>query len=263
MSLETQYLDLLNRCRYAPRRETRAGEARSLFGERLVCEDTADCFPILQTKEVHWPSVAKELLWFLSGDTNARTLAAQGVRIWNEWAAPDGSLGPVYGKQWRDFGGVDQIAELVESIETDPYGRRHLVSAWNPPEIPEMALPPCHLMAQFYVRGEYLDCQYYQRSADVFLGLPFNLASYALLLHLVANATGYLPGRLVATLGDVHLYENHDPQAAEQLKRPISLLKPALAIDAPVGTPPWGVRFEQLRLLGYSPAPKIRAAVNV
>lgn len=197
---------------------------RSVFGYQMRF-DLAQGFPLITTKRVHFKSVVGELLWFLSGSTNANELRDRyGVTIWNEWADEDGELGPVYGRQWRawgeDFrGGIDQIARVVDSIRADPDSRRHIVSAWNPNDLYDMALPPCHAMFQFHVSGGRLSCQLYQRSADLFLGLPFNIASYALLTHMVAQQTGYEPGEFVWTGGDCHIYDNHEAQVRTQLGR--------------------------------------------
>jgi thymidylate synthase len=196
---------------------------RSVFGRQMRF-DLRDSFPLITTKRVHFKSVALELLWFLRGDSNVRWLQERGVSIWNEWADDDGELGPVYGVQWRswptpDGGSIDQIAKVIESIRTNPDSRRHIVTAWNPAEVDNMALPPCHAMFQFYVADGKLSCQLYQRSADLFLGVPFNIASYALLTLMVAQQTGLEPGEFVWTGGDVHIYDNHVDQVREQLSR--------------------------------------------
>jgi thymidylate synthase len=196
---------------------------RSVFGRQMRF-DLRDSFPLITTKRVHFKSVALELLWFLRGDSNVRWLQERGVSIWNEWADDDGELGPVYGVQWRswptpDGGSIDQIAKVIESIRTNPDSRRHIVTAWNPAEVDNMALPPCHAMFQFYVADGKLSCQLYQRSADLFLGVPFNIASYALLTLMVAQQTGMEPGEFVWTGGDVHIYDNHVDQVREQLSR--------------------------------------------
>jgi thymidylate synthase len=268
-SADWQYLELLERtlCK-GERRQYRNGQRRSLFGAQMRF-DLSRGFPLLTTKRVHWKSVAIELIWFLRGETNIGFLKDNGVSIWDEWADENGELGPVYGKQWRSWpdyenphrSSIDQIANVVASIRNDPVGTRHIVSAWNPAEVDEMALPPCHTLFQFYVRaGRYLDCQLYQRSADVFLGVPFNIASYALLTHLVAHVTGYLPGSFVHTFGDYHLYENHVVAAHEQLRRlpkqlPLLSINPALtSLDA--------VAYSDLTLSGYDPSPAIRAEVS-
>ncbi|HTN64152.1 MAG TPA: thymidylate synthase, partial [Devosia sp.] len=196
---------------------------RSLFGYQMRF-DLGQGFPLLTTKKLHIKSIVYELLWFIRGETNVRWLQERGVKIWDAWADENGDLGPVYGSQWRSWptpngGHIDQIANVIESIRTKPDSRRHIVSAWNPAEVDEMALPPCHCLFQFYVANGKLSCQLYQRSADTFLGVPFNIASYALLTHMVAQVTGLGVGDFVHTFGDVHLYSNHFEQAREQLTR--------------------------------------------
>nr|WP_269440240.1 thymidylate synthase [Arthrobacter sp. zg-Y750] len=196
---------------------------RSVFGRQMRF-DLSESFPLITTKRVHFKSVALELLWFLRGDSNVRWLQERGVSIWDEWADDDGELGPVYGVQWRswptpDGGHIDQIAKLVEGIRKNPDSRRHIVTAWNPAEVENMALPPCHALFQFYVADGKLSCQLYQRSADTFLGVPFNIASYALLTMMVAQQTGLEPGEFVWSGGDVHIYDNHVEQVREQLSR--------------------------------------------
>jgi thymidylate synthase len=238
---------------------------RSLFGWQSRY-DLADGFPLLTTKRVHWKSVVHELLWFLRGSTNARDLNAHGVTIWDEWAGPDGELGPIYGRQWRswptaDGGAIDQLAQLVAELRNRPDSRRMIVSAWNVAQLPAMALPPCHTLFQFYVADGRLSCQLYQRSADVFLGVPFNIASYALLTGMLAQVTGLKPGEFVHTLGDAHLYLNHLAQAREQLSRePRSAPRVRLA---PEVTELDDFRAEHIELIGYEPHPPIRAAVAV
>jgi thymidylate synthase len=236
---------------------------------------TADSgFPLLTTKKVHFRSIAHELLWFLRGDTNARNLNAVGVTIWDEWADPEtGELGPVYGAQWRnwpdrDGGTIDQIAQLVTGLRDNPFSRRHMVTAWNPADVPDMALPPCHCLFQFEVapprdddERPVLSCQLYQRSADVFLGVPFNIAGYALLTCILARHLGYRPGWFVHTLGDAHLYMNHLDQATLQLTREHRTL-PRLVLPDRVPDP-LAVAFEDLGLIGYDPHPAIRAEVAV
>ncbi|MBM3561405.1 MAG: thymidylate synthase [Alphaproteobacteria bacterium] len=237
----------------------------SLFGGQLRFDLDAG-FPMLTTKRLHWPSIAHELLWFLSGDTNVRYLHEHGVTIWDEWADARGDLGPVYGHQWRswparDGGTIDQIAGLVDEIRRNPDSRRLVVSAWNVADLDRMALAPCHCLFQFYVARDRLSCHLYQRSADVFLGVPFNVASYALLTHLVAAATGLRPGEFVHSFGDVHLYVNHIPQARLQLTRePRPLPKLSLARRA---DSIFDYRFEDLALEGYDPHPLIKAQVAV
>ncbi|MGN6365616.1 thymidylate synthase [Asticcacaulis taihuensis] len=194
-----------------------------LFG-RQIRFDLSKGFPLLTTKKVHFKSIAVELLWFLRGDTNVKYLNDHGVTIWDEWADENGNLGPVYGKQWRSWAApdgrvIDQMKNLVENLKTNPYSRRHVISAWNPAEVDDMALPPCHCLFQFFVADGKLSCQLYQRSADIFLGVPFNIASYALLTHMVAQATGLEAGDFVHSFGDVHLYTNHMEQAKTQLER--------------------------------------------
>jgi len=247
-------------------REDRTGTGTwSIFGAQLRFP-LREGFPLVTTKKVHLKSIIHELLWFLRGETNVRSLQENGVRIWNEWAGPDGDLGRVYGAQWRswqrpDGQTVDQIAEVVQSIRTNPSGRRHLVLAWNPGEIDQMALPPCHAMFQFYVADGKLSCQLYQRSADIFLGVPFNIASYALLLLMMAQVCDLEPGDFVHTFGDVHLYANHREQAETQLAReprplPTMKLNPARReIDA--------FEYDDFTLEGYDPHPALRAPVAV
>lgn len=231
--------------------------------------DLREGFPLLTTKKLHLRSIIHELLWFLNGDTNIAYLKEHGVSIWDEWADERGDLGPVYGKQWRRWEGapgaapIDQIAAVVESIRTRPESRRHIVSAWNPADVPHMALPPCHTLFQFYVDTEAgeLSCQLYQRSADLFLGVPFNIASYALLTMMMAQVCGLKPGEFVHTFGDLHLYQNHLDQARLQLTRdprplPTMRLNPAVAaID--------GFRFCDFQLSGYDPHPAIKAPIAV
>ena len=261
------YLDLMRTVlARGVRKQDRTGTGTlSVFGHQLRF-DLAAGFPLLTTKRVHFKSVAHELLWFLRGETNIASLNAAGVTIWDEWADANGDLGPVYGAQWRswpdDAGGqVDQLAQVIAEIRRNPDSRRLLVSAWNVAQIPRMALPPCHVLFQFYVAQGRLSCQVYQRSADVFLGVPFNVASYALLTHLVAAMTGLAVGELVHTLGDTHLYLNHLEQARTQLERtpgPLPRLRVAAAperIEA--------FRYEDIELIGYDPQPAIRAPVAV
>ncbi len=275
---------------------------KSVFGYQMRF-DLREGFPLLTTKKVHWKSIVHELIWFIRGDTNLRYLVKNGVRIWNEWpfqyylqqnglaesfpkhspewkaemktfvqrviddadfAAKWGELGPVYGRQWRNFSGVDQLAGVIDSIKTNPDSRRHIVTAWNPVDIPEMAkagLPPCHTMFQFYVADGRLSCQLYQRSADTFLGVPFNIASYALLVHLVARECGLEVGDFVHTLGDAHLYSNHLEQTKEQLSRTPGKL-PTLRIrdDAP-GI--FDIGYDDIELIGYNPQPGIKAPIAV
>jgi thymidylate synthase len=238
---------------------------RSLFGYQLRF-DLADGFPLLTTKKLHIRSIIYELLWFLRGETNIGYLKEHGVRIWDEWADENGDLGPVYGSQWRSWpdgkgGTIDQIANVVQSIRTKPDSRRHIVAAWNPAEIEDMALPPCHCLFQFYVAEGKLSCQLYQRSADVFLGVPFNIASYALLTHMMAQVTGLAPGEFIHSFGDVHLYHNHFEQAREQLSRAPRPL-PTLKIN-PGRRDIFGFQFEDFEIVGYDPHPHIKAEVAV
>ena len=262
-----QYLDLLSQVRNAGlRKEDRTGTGTlSLFGAQMRF-DLSEGFPLMTTKKLHVKSIIHELLWFLQGSTNTRYLKEHGVTIWDEWADERGELGPVYGKQWRSWptasgGEVDQIKDLVEGIKENPDSRRHIVSAWNVGEIPDMALPPCHCLFQFYVGDGRLSCQLYQRSADIFLGVPFNIASYALLTHMVAQVTGLEPGEFVHTLGDVHLYLNHLEQADEQLTRQ-PRPRPRLEINPEV-TSLFDFVYDDFKIVGYDPHPAIRAAVSV
>ena len=248
-------------------REDRTGVgAYSVFGEQSRY-DLSETFPLVTTKKLHLRSIIHELLWFLKGETNVTYLRENQVTIWDEWADANGDLGPVYGAQWRGWQGspgaepVDQVARLIEGLKTNPYSRRHIVSAWNVARIDEMALPPCHCLFQFFVSGDRLSCQLYQRSADLFLGVPFNIASYALLTLMVAQVCGLKPGEFVHTFGDLHLYANHLEQARLQLTRepkalPVMRLNPAVtAID--------GFRFEDFTLEGYEPWPGIKAEIAV
>ena len=249
-------------------REDRTGTGTiGVFGAQARF-DLRESFPCLTTKKLHLRSIIHELLWFLKGETNIAYLKENGVTIWDEWADAEGNLGPVYGKQWRSWaapsgGTIDQIARVVHSIRTNPASRRHIVSAWNPADVEEMALPPCHALFQFYVNTttNELSCQLYQRSADLFLGVPFNIASYALLTLMMAQVCGLKPGEFVHTFGDLHLYQNHLNQAREQLTReprplPVMKLNPEVKeIDA--------FRFEDFELVGYDPHPAIKAPIAV
>lgn len=238
---------------------------RSVFGWQMRF-DLLDGFPVLTTKKLHLKSIIYELLWFLRGETNIAYLKEHGVSIWDEWADEHGDLGPVYGHQWRhwparDGGEIDQIRGVLETLKNNPDSRRHIVTAWNPADIERMALPPCHCLFQFYVAGGRLSCQLYQRSADIFLGVPFNIASYALLTVMLAQVCGYRPGEFVHTLGDAHLYSNHFKQAQLQLTRG-PRAKPTLWINPEVGDL-FAFRFEDFRLEGYDPHPHIPAPVAV
>lgn len=262
-----QYLDLLRRIRTSGTKKTdRTGTGTlSVFGHQMRF-DLADGFPLVTTKKLHVKSIIHELIWFLAGDTNVKYLQANGVRIWDEWADEDGDLGPVYGAQWRswmtpDGGVIDQISDAVETLKKNPDSRRIIVSAWNPADIPKMALAPCHCLFQFYVADGRLSCQLYQRSADVFLGVPFNIASYALLTMMMAQVTGLKPGEFVHTFGDAHLYLNHLEQADLQLSRTPRPL-PTLHINPDVASI-FDFKFEDFRLDGYDPHPHIAAPVAV
>jgi thymidylate synthase len=261
------YLNLLRLVReQGVKRQDRTGTGTlSLFGHQLRF-DLGQGFPLLTTKKLHVKSIIHELLWFLSGDTNIGYLKAHGVSIWDEWADEAGNLGPVYGAQWRswpapDGRSIDQIAEVERALKSDPYSRRHIVSAWNPSDLPNMALAPCHCLFQLYVAEGRLSCQLYQRSADVFLGVPFNIASYALLTMMMAQVTNLTPADFVHTFGDVHLYLNHIEQADEQLKREPHPL-PHMAIN-PFVRSIFDFTYEDFTLTGYRPHPAIKAPVAV
>ena len=248
------------------RKDDRTGTGTlSVFGHQMRF-DLAEGFPLVTTKQLHLRSIIHELLWFLTGDTNVRALQANGVSIWDEWADANGDLGPVYGHQWRswakpDGGSVDQIAWVLDEIRRNPDSRRLIVSAWNPADLDRMALAPCHCLFQFYVAEGRLSCQLYQRSADVFLGVPFNIASYALLTAMIAQVTGLTPGDFIHTLGDAHLYVNHLEQARLQLTRAQRPL-PRLVLN-PAVTSLFDFRFEDVAIEGYAPHPAIRAPVAV
>jgi thymidylate synthase len=264
---EQQYLDLLAEVLAggALKSDRTGTGTRSVFGRQMRFA-LGDSFPLLTTKKLHLKSIVYELLWFLRGDTNVRWLQEHGVSIWDEWADEKGELGPVYGYQWRhwrtpDGREIDQLRQVVEQIRARPDSRRHLVTAWNPADVDKMALPPCHALFQFYVAEGRLSCQMYQRSADLFLGVPFNIASYALLTRMIAQVTGLAPGEFVLTLGDAHLYLNHLEQAREQLSRaprafPRMLLDPAVK-DV------FAFRYEDFVLEGYDPHPAIKAPIAV
>lgn len=296
-----QYLKLLQKAYSSPPRPDRTGTGVSGFFGHQMRFNLAEGFPLVTTKLVHFRSIVHELLWFLSGDTNIKYLKDNGVSIWDEWADENGDLGPVYGKQWRSWPDVrvldntkpepqrgmgnlmnththvnptsedhdhcimvreiDQIERLIHGLKTNPYGRRHIVSAWNPAEVDDMALPPCHCLFQFHVHEGVLSCQLYQRSADVFLGVPFNIASYALLTHMVAHVCGYKVGDFIWTGGDCHLYDNHREQAFTQLGRtPMPL--PTLHLDFGVKDI-FDFKFHNIHLEGYSSWPALRAPVAV
>jgi thymidylate synthase len=264
---EQQYLDLLEELlERGARKSDRTGTGTlSVFGRQMRFP-LKDSFPLLTTKKLHLKSIIYELLWFLRGETNVRWLQEHGVTIWDEWADENGELGPVYGYQWRHWrtpqgGEIDQIARVIEGLRNKPESRRHIVSAWNPADVEHMALPPCHALFQFYVAGGRLSCQMYQRSADMFLGVPFNIASYALLTLMVAQVTDLDPGEFVLTLGDAHLYLNHLDQAREQLARaprpfPRMRLNPEVKDLA-------AFRYEDFTLEGYDPHPAIKAPIAV
>ena len=262
-----QYLELMRRVRTSGVKKTdRTGTGTlSVFGHQMRF-DLADGFPLVTTKKLHVKSIIHELIWFLAGDTNVAYLKEHGVGIWDAWARADGSLGPVYGKQWRSWAcpdgrTIDQISDVVGDIKANPDSRRLIVSAWNPADIPKMALAPCHCLFQFYVADGKLSCQLYQRSADIFLGVPFNIASYALLTLMMAQATGLKPGEFVHTFGDAHLYLNHLEQADLQLSRTPRPL-PAMKINRDVRDI-FDFRYEDFGLTGYDPYPHIKAAVAV
>ena len=261
------YLDLLRHVRdHGARKEDRTGTGTlSVFGYQMRF-DLAHGFPVVTTKKIHMKSVIHELLWFLKGSTNVEYLRANGVTIWDEWADAKGDLGPVYGYQWRSWptpsgAHIDQVAQVIAQIRANPSSRRLMVSAWNVADLPKMALMPCHAFFQFYVADGRLSCQMYQRSADIFLGVPFNIASYALLTLMVAQVTGLAPGEFIHTLGDAHLYLNHLEQADEQLSRaprplPVMKMNPAVKeLDS--------FRYEDFTLEGYDPYPAIRAPIAV
>jgi len=262
-----QYHDLMQRIiAHGTAKHDRTGTGTlSIFGHQMRF-DLGAGFPLTTTKKLHLKSIIYELLWFLAGDTNVRYLTDHGVSIWNEWAGATGELGPIYGRQWRswptaDGRSIDQIAEVVAAIRRNPNSRRLIVTAWNPAEIGEMALPPCHCLFQFYVAGGRLSCQLYQRSADVFLGLPFNIASYALLTLMVAQVTSLAPGEFVHTLGDAHLYIDHVEQARLQLTRAPRPL-PRMRLNPGVSDL-FAFRYEDLALEDYNPYPHIKAKVAV
>lgn len=262
-----QYLDLLELVmREGVDRDDRTGTGtRAIFGHQMRF-DLAQGFPLLTTKKLHLRSIIHELLWFVRGDTNIRYLQDNGVTIWDEWADENGDLGPVYGKQWRRWEGpdgaeIDQLGQLVEMIKTNPDSRRLMLSAWNPADVPSMALPPCHCLMQFQVANGALSCQLYQRSADIFLGVPFNIASYALLTHMIAHVTGLQVGHFVHSLGDAHIYHNHFDQVKEQLTR-----QPGSLPQLHLHNPPERLEdftFETFEITNYEAAPNIKAPIAV
>jgi thymidylate synthase len=262
---EHQYLKIMTDILYhGSQRTDRTGVGtKSLFGTQMRF-DLSKGFPLLTTKKVWFKGVVHELLWFIKGDTNIKYLVDNGVHIWDEWADVNGDLGPVYGAQWRKWNGrheIDQLANVIEGLKKDPYGRRHIVTAWNPEQIPQMKLPPCHCLFQFHVQEGKLNCQLYQRSCDWFLGVPFNIASYALLTYMVAQVTGLEPGTFIHTGGDVHLYLNHLKQVEEQLGRTpfefpkLELNKNVTSID--------DFRFEDIKLIDYKHHARIEAPIAI
>jgi thymidylate synthase len=262
-----QYLDLLERILQSgvPKDDRTGTGTLSVFGHQMRF-DLAEGFPLVTTKKLHVKSIVHELLWFLAGDTNVRYLREHGVTIWDEWADEHGDLGPVYGQQWRswpapDGRAIDQMAEVLTEIRRNPESRRLLVASWNPADLAKMALAPCHCLFQFHVAAGKLSCQLYQRSGDVFLGVPFNIASYALLTHMVAQVTGFAPGEFIHTLGDAHLYRTHLEQARTQLARAPHAL-PWLSLN-PAVKDLFAFRFEDIAIEGYDPHPAIRAKVAV
>lgn len=262
-----QYHDLMSRilAEGVGKRDRTGTGTLSVFGHQMRF-NLADGFPLVTTKKLHLKSIIYELLWFLAGDTNVKFLNAHGVTIWDEWTDPNGDLGPIYGAQWRswparDGGAIDQMANVLNMLRHNPDSRRLIVSAWNPADLDRMALPPCHCLFQFYVAEGRLSCQLYQRSADVFLGVPFNIASYALLTLMVAQVTGLAAGEFIHTFGDAHLYLNHLEQARLQLSRMPRPL-PVMRLN-PAATDLFGFRYEDFALTGYNPHPHIKAAVAV
>jgi len=262
-----QYHELMERVlKHGLEKRDRTGTGTlSVFGHQMRF-DLSEGFPLVTTKKLHVKSIIYELLWFLKGDTNVRFLQEHGVRIWDEWADANGELGPVYGKQWRswpkpDGGTIDQIGQVVSDIKRNPDSRRLIVTAWNPADVPKMALPPCHCLFQFYVGAGKLSCQLYQRSADIFLGVPFNIASYALLTLMMAQVTGLQPGEFVHSFGDAHLYLNHLDQAREQLsRRPYAL--PVMRLNPDIDDL-FGFSYEDFTLENYQAHPHIKATVAV
>ncbi|MDC3150386.1 thymidylate synthase [SAR86 cluster bacterium] len=262
-----QYLDLMQKVlNEGQEKSDRTGTGTlSIFGHQMEF-DLSDGFPLVTTKKVHLKSIVHELIWFLQGSTNISYLKENGVSIWDEWADEKGDLGPVYGAQWRSWpdgnnGTIDQIQNLIQGIKTNPDSRRHIVSAWNPALVDEMALPPCHSLFQFYVANEKLSCQLYQRSADIFLGVPFNIASYALLTHMVAHVCNLKAGKFVHTFGDAHLYLNHLDQAKLQLSRDTKIL-PQLKLNSEVKNI-FDFKFEDIEITNYESHPSISAPIAV
>jgi thymidylate synthase len=262
-----QYLDLLSHVmEHGIEKRDRTGTGTlSTFGYQMRF-DLSEGFPLMTTKKLHLKSILYELLWFLSGSTNVRYLQEKGVRIWNEWADADGNLGPIYGYQWRSWPAadgrtIDQVSAVVDSLKRNPDSRRHIISAWNVGEIEKMALPPCHILFQFYVAGDRLSCQLYQRSADIFLGVPFNIASYALLTIMMAQVTGYKPGEFIHTLGDAHIYLNHTEQVRLQLTRDPRPL-PRMIVNKEVDNI-LEFKYEDFTLADYNPHPAIKGEISV
>jgi len=262
-----QYLDLLSHVlEQGTRKEDRTGTGTvSTFGYQMRF-DLSEGFPLLTTKKLHIKSIIHELLWFLKGDTNTRYLNEHGVRIWNEWADEQGNLGHIYGYQWRSWptpegNTIDQVSEVVKSIRQNPDSRRHVISAWNVGELDKMALPPCHILFQFYVADGKLSCQLYQRSADIFLGVPFNIASYSFLLMMLAQVTGLRPGEFIHTLGDAHIYLNHEEQVRMQLSREPRFL-PTVQLNPEI-TSVFGFTYEDFTVENYDPHPHIKGAISV
>lgn len=264
-----QYQDLLKACLHGDEKSDRTGTGTtSVFGYQMRF-NLQDGFPLVTTKKLHLKSIVHELLWFISGDTNIKYLNDNGVRIWDEWAKDSGELGPVYGHQWRKFGydwysgisGVDQLADVIEQIKNNPDSRRLIVTSWNPREINSCALPPCHCLYQFYVNNGKLSCQMYQRSADAGLGVPFNIASYALLTHMVAQVCDLQVGDFIHTFGDVHIYKNHIESLREQLKR-IPRTLPVLELNPSVRNID-DFQYEDIKIVGYNPYPHIPLEVSV
>ena len=262
-----QYLDLMQKVlNEGQEKSDRTGTGTlSIFGHQMEF-DLSDGFPLVTTKKVHLKSIVHELIWFLQGSTNISYLKENGVSIWDEWADEKGDLGPVYGAQWRSWpdgnnGTIDQIQNLIQGIKTNPDSRRHIVSAWNPALVDEMALPPCHSLFQFYIANEELSCQLYQRSADIFLGVPFNIASYALLTHMVAHVCNLKAGKFVHTFGDAHLYLNHLDQAKLQLSRDTKIL-PQLKLNSEIKNI-FDFKFEDIEIINYESHPSISAPIAV